>query len=68
MAEQRGSKGVLSKSLAKNLKGKRPNVAHTFEGVDESLGDILDPMQKVCLQEVNSLPEGIGEYFWMPRG
>lgn len=37
-------------------------------GVDESLGDILDPVQKVCLQEVNSLPEGICKYFWMPRG
>lgn len=38
---------VLSNSHLKNLKGKRPNVAHTFEGVDESLGDILDPAKSL---------------------
>lgn len=61
-------RGFCLNPIWKNLKGKRPNVAHTFGRVDERfLREILDSMQEVCLQEVNSLEE-ICKYFWMPRG
>lgn len=35
VAQQSRLRRLVSESHLKNLRGKRPNVAHTFEGVDE---------------------------------